>query len=223
MYLCQSCFCSNALTHCSRYGSNAIDECWLLPAAVSTSHSLQDAPQNGSKLLMMRHGKRVARLGRPADQRKALVRNLTTDVLKYGRIMTTQVCSRYDSAQSTLVGNSAHITVVSRAARVEVVLAVLQLLPPLATSFGSCNDAGAEKVVSLLQVKAKAIRKYVDKMITLAKRNTLHARRQVRHTPHMSRHMTGTLENMLQTWFVRGLDLQLWRHGSETNFILHSR
>ena len=29
------------------------------------------------------------------------------------------------------------------------------------------------------QVKAKAIRKYVDKMITLAKDNSLHARRQV--------------------------------------------
>ena len=30
-----------------------------------------------------------------------------------------------------------------------------------------------------MQVKAKAIRKYVDKMITLAKRGDLHARRQV--------------------------------------------
>lgn len=30
-----------------------------------------------------------------------------------------------------------------------------------------------------LQVRAKAIRKYVDKMITLAKRGDLHARRQV--------------------------------------------
>ena len=32
---------------------------------------------------------------------------------------------------------------------------------------------------SSLQVKAKAVRKHVDKMITLAKRGDLHARRQV--------------------------------------------
>lgn len=65
----------------------------------------------------MRHGKRVPRLGRPADQRKALLRALTTEVLRHGRITTT--------------------------------------LP-----------------------RAKAVRKYVDKMITLAKDGTLHARRQ---------------------------------------------
>jgi ribosomal protein L17 len=35
-------------------------------------------------------------------------------------------------------------------------------------------------VACLLQVKAKVIRSYVDKMITLAKDGSLHARRQVR-------------------------------------------
>lgn len=65
----------------------------------------------------MRHQKRIARLGRPADQRKALIRALTTEVLRHGRITTTTV-------------------------------------------------------------RAKAIRKYVDKMITLAKDGSLHARRQ---------------------------------------------
>ena len=35
---------------------------------------------------------------------------------------------------------------------------------------------------SVVQVKAKAMRKPVDKMITLAKDGTLHARRQVRHS-----------------------------------------
>lgn len=76
-------------------------------------------PSNGSilKVVAMRHGKRVPRLGRPADQRKALLRALTTEVLRHGRITTT--------------------------------------LP-----------------------RAKAVRKYVDKMITLAKTGTLHARRQ---------------------------------------------
>jgi large subunit ribosomal protein L17 len=38
---------------------------------------------------MISHGKKVARLHRPADQRKALLRNLTTDLLRYGRITTT--------------------------------------------------------------------------------------------------------------------------------------
>ncbi|WP_218082717.1 50S ribosomal protein L17 [Anthocerotibacter panamensis] len=37
----------------------------------------------------MRHRCRVARLGRPADQRKALLRSLTTALLTHGRITTT--------------------------------------------------------------------------------------------------------------------------------------
>jgi large subunit ribosomal protein L17 len=57
------------------------------------------------------------RLSRPADQRKALLRALTTEVIRHGRIRTTVV-------------------------------------------------------------RAKAVRKPVDHMITLAKRGTLHARRQ---------------------------------------------
>merc|ERR1712146_223158 len=65
----------------------------------------------------MRHRKGVKRLGRPADQRKALIRGLVTEVLRHGRITTTTT-------------------------------------------------------------RAKAIRKYVDKMIGLAKRGDLHARRQ---------------------------------------------
>ena len=65
----------------------------------------------------MRHGVKKARLGRPADQRKALVRGLVTEVLRHGKITTTKT-------------------------------------------------------------RAKAIRKYVDRMITLAKDGSLHARRQ---------------------------------------------
>ena len=48
-------------------------------------------PQNGGKVFAMRHQKRIAKLGRPADQRKALVRSLTTEVLRHGRITTTKV------------------------------------------------------------------------------------------------------------------------------------
>ncbi len=38
----------------------------------------------------MRHGRRIPRLSKPADQRKALLRALTTALLRYGRITTTQ-------------------------------------------------------------------------------------------------------------------------------------
>ena len=69
------------------------------------------------QMSMMRHGKKVNRLSRPADQRKALLRSLTTEVVRHGRIRTTLV-------------------------------------------------------------KARALRKEVDHMITLAKKGSLHHRRQ---------------------------------------------
>ncbi|GAB2288793.1 60S ribosomal protein L17 [Dionaea muscipula] len=72
---------------------------------------------NGFKVLAMRHGRRVPKLNRPPDQRRALLRGLTTQLLKHGRILTTQA-------------------------------------------------------------RAKAMRKYVEKMITLAKDGSLHKRRQ---------------------------------------------
>jgi hypothetical protein len=55
------------------------------------SSSSLDAPQNGGKVFAMRHGVKKARLGRPADQRKALVRGLVTEVLRHGKIKTTKV------------------------------------------------------------------------------------------------------------------------------------
>ena len=66
----------------------------------------------------MRHRKKVAKLGRPADQRRALLRQLTTELLKHGKITTTET-------------------------------------------------------------KAIALRKHVEKMITLGKQNDLKAHRQV--------------------------------------------
>lgn len=44
---------------------------------------------NGSVVTMMRHGKRTPKLNLPADQRKALLRNLTTEVLKHGQVTCT--------------------------------------------------------------------------------------------------------------------------------------
>eukprot|EP01018_Ginkgo_biloba_P025918 Gb_36007 [translate_table: standard] len=72
---------------------------------------------NGSRWFAMRHGRHVPKLNRPPDQRRALLRGLTTQLLRHGRIKTTRA-------------------------------------------------------------RAKAMRKYVDKMITLAKGGTLHQRRQ---------------------------------------------
>ena len=69
------------------------------------------------QVFAMRHGRRVPKLNRPPDQRRALLRGLTTQLLKHGRIRTTKA-------------------------------------------------------------RASAVRKYVDKMITLAKEGTLHKRRQ---------------------------------------------
>ncbi|PSR86254.1 50S ribosomal protein [Actinidia chinensis var. chinensis] len=72
---------------------------------------------NGNRFFNMRHGRKVPKLNRPPDQRRALLRGLTTQLLKHGRIKTTRA-------------------------------------------------------------RASAVRKYVDKMITLAKDGTLHKRRQ---------------------------------------------
>merc|ERR1719171_1128090 len=67
--------------------------------------------------VMIRHGRRAPKLNKAADQRKALLRSLTTECIRYGRIETTLA-------------------------------------------------------------RAKATRKYVDHMVTLAKDGSLHARRQ---------------------------------------------
>merc|ERR1719152_921268 len=38
---------------------------------------------------MIRHGLRDKKLNRPADQRKAMLRSLTTELIRHGRIQTT--------------------------------------------------------------------------------------------------------------------------------------
>lgn len=39
----------------------------------------------------MRHGCRVPKLGKPADQRRALLRSLATELIRHGRITTTMI------------------------------------------------------------------------------------------------------------------------------------
>mmetsp|Transcript_13193 Transcript_13193/g.17392 ORF Transcript_13193/g.17392 Transcript_13193/m.17392 type:complete len:160 (-) Transcript_13193:518-997(-) len=88
----------------------------FMTAPLSLSHSQSQVSGKG-QLQMMRHGNRVPKLNKAADQRKALLRSLTTEVIRHGRITTTTA-------------------------------------------------------------RAKAVRKYVDKMVGLGKDGSLHARRQ---------------------------------------------
>ena len=44
-----------------------------------------------SSLQMIRHALKDPKLGKPADQRKALLRGLTTEVIRHGRITTTLI------------------------------------------------------------------------------------------------------------------------------------
>ena len=62
----------------------------LSAAACIVTTTVGNGVSNGAIAFMMRHRKKLAKLGRPADQRKALMRSLTTELLRYGRIKTTQ-------------------------------------------------------------------------------------------------------------------------------------
>jgi large subunit ribosomal protein L17 len=57
----------------------------------SGSRSLSSsAVSNGATVFAMRHRAKRHHLSRPADQRKALLRSLTTELLRHGRIKTTK-------------------------------------------------------------------------------------------------------------------------------------
>ena len=43
----------------------------------------------GSSVTMIRHGNKLKKLNKPADQRKALLRGLTTELVRHGRIKST--------------------------------------------------------------------------------------------------------------------------------------
>ncbi len=48
----------------------------------------------------MRHGRRVPQLGKPADQRRAMLRALTTQLLQNGRIVTTKARAKAVRAEA---------------------------------------------------------------------------------------------------------------------------
>lgn len=108
---------SPAMRLVSYTGMSASNRLNMAADRAAECSSLSMAPSNGATVFAMRHAKRIPKLGKPADQRKALLRSLTTEVLRHGKITTTVT-------------------------------------------------------------RARAVRKYVDKMITLAKDGSLHARRQ---------------------------------------------
>ncbi|KAL7530088.1 hypothetical protein ACHAXR_003298 [Thalassiosira sp. AJA248-18] len=58
----------------------------VMEPTIARTHS-----SKSSSLEMMRHRKKLAKLGKPADQRKALLRALTTEIIRHGRIKTTAV------------------------------------------------------------------------------------------------------------------------------------
>ncbi len=69
------------------YGGPAVA---YTPAALPTAPMLPMLPT----IEAMRHGKRFAKLNKPADQRKALLRALTTELIRHGRIKTTHARAR---------------------------------------------------------------------------------------------------------------------------------
>jgi len=60
-------------------------------SVVTTTTTTDSRTASRSELSMMRHRKGFKTLGKPADQRKALLRALTTEVIRHGRIKTTLV------------------------------------------------------------------------------------------------------------------------------------
>mmetsp|Transcript_2137 Transcript_2137/g.2959 ORF Transcript_2137/g.2959 Transcript_2137/m.2959 type:complete len:152 (-) Transcript_2137:40-495(-) len=70
---------------------------FLLVNAVSafvTGPAIRPAALESATQLDMRHRKGFKKLGLPADQRKALLRALTTEVIRHGRIKTTLIRAR---------------------------------------------------------------------------------------------------------------------------------
>lgn len=61
----------------------------VLSIGVSSTAETSVTVQNGYRVSAMRHRVKLPRLGRPADQRKALLRGLCTELLRHGRITTT--------------------------------------------------------------------------------------------------------------------------------------
>ena len=60
-------------------------------AAPLSGRAVAAATPAGSGIVMIRHANKLKKLNRPADQRKALLRGLTTELIRHGRIKTTTI------------------------------------------------------------------------------------------------------------------------------------
>uniref|UniRef100_A0A7S2HZN5 Large ribosomal subunit protein bL17c n=1 Tax=Helicotheca tamesis TaxID=374047 RepID=A0A7S2HZN5_9STRA len=60
-------------------------------ATLESTYAARGVSNGRADLSMMRHRKKLKKLNKPADQRKALLRALTTEVIRHGRIKTTLV------------------------------------------------------------------------------------------------------------------------------------
>jgi hypothetical protein len=81
---------SGLVLACAAFAAIVSDAVAFMPGAALPSVAGRIAPANClSGLDMMRHGNRKNKLALPADQRKALLRGLTTEIIRHGRITTT--------------------------------------------------------------------------------------------------------------------------------------
>ena len=81
---------SGLVLACAAIAAIVSDSVAFMPGAALPGVAGRIAPSNClSGLDMMRHGNRKAKLALPADQRKALLRGLTTEIIRHGRITTT--------------------------------------------------------------------------------------------------------------------------------------
>ena len=71
---------------CSCVAFACTDDVCLCFIGVSLTFGVE---QEQGKWTMIRHGKKNPKLNRPADQRKALIRGLTTELLRHGTVTTT--------------------------------------------------------------------------------------------------------------------------------------
>ena len=67
-------------------GWRLTDACVLVRAGVASTFGVETET---GKWTMMRHGSKAPQLNKPADQRKALLRGLTTELLRHGTVTTT--------------------------------------------------------------------------------------------------------------------------------------
>ena len=73
---------------------------FLRVPGVAAPSGLAMCPTNGGTVVAMRHRKGVPKLNRPADQRKALLRSLTTEIIRHGKVVTTKVTASLSGAVS---------------------------------------------------------------------------------------------------------------------------